>query len=112
LPRGSGGRLPWTYDVDVNLGYRFQIDKDKSIGLSLDIFNLFNFQEVTSVDENYTHSFIGTQTAGGPLGATTINAGNGAPIRPINLQDKNINFLSPTSFQTPRQFRLGIRGTF
>jgi hypothetical protein len=112
LPRGSAGRLPWTYDVDVNLGYRLSIDKDKTIGVSVDIFNLFNFQEVTSVDENYTHSFIGSPMAGGPLGGTTINAGNGAPIRPINLQDKNINFLSPTSYQTPRQFRLGIRGTF
>jgi len=24
LPRGSAGRLPWNYDVDMNIGYRFR----------------------------------------------------------------------------------------
>jgi outer membrane receptor protein involved in Fe transport len=111
LPRGSGGRLPWVYDIDINLGYRLAIDKERTIGISMDIFNLFNFQEVTSVDENYTGSFVAPHQ-GGPLAATTVYPSNGPP-RPINVyQDKNINFLSPTGFQTPRQFRFGLRGTF
>jgi hypothetical protein len=110
LPRGSGGRLPWNYDIDMNVGYRFSIDKDTSIGITMDIFNLFNFQEVTSVDENYTLANVAPR-AGGPLGATTVYPSGGAP-RPLNLGDKNPNFLSPSGFQTPRQFRFGMRGTF
>ena len=111
LPRGSGGRLPWNYDIDMNAGYRFSFDKDRTISLTMDIFNLFNFQEVTSVDENYTQAVaIGRQN--GTLNNVTIYPGAGAAARPLNLTDKNPNFLSPTGFQTPRQFRFGLRGTF
>jgi hypothetical protein len=115
LPRGSGGRTPWVYDVDVNLGYRYQFNKDTTLGLSMDIFNLFNFQSVTSVDENYTFAYTSPSTAG-TLGATTVfptnAAGQSLPPRQINSKDVNPNFGAPTSYQTPRQFRFGIRGTF
>ena len=109
LPRGSAGRLPWTYDFDVNVGYRLSIDKDKTFTLGVDIFNLFNFQAVTAVDENYTlQNAIGVQN--GTLNQVQVSGNNGT--RPLYLSDKNPNFLNPTSFQNPRTFRFGIRGTF
>ena len=78
----------------------------------MDIFNLFNFQEVTSVDQNYTLANVAPSAKpGGTLSGVTVYPSGGAP-RPLNLGDKNPNFLSPTGFQTPRQFRFGIRGTF
>src|SRR5260221_3295365 len=54
LPRGSGGRTPWEYSMDADLGYRFSIDKDKSVGVTVDIFNLINLQEVTAEDDSLT----------------------------------------------------------
>src|SRR5437588_6189600 len=43
LPRGTGQRLPWEFNSDLHLSYRFSEDKDKSVTISMDIFNLFNF---------------------------------------------------------------------
>jgi Carboxypeptidase regulatory-like domain len=109
LPRGSGGRTPWEYDVDVNLGYRFSVNKDTSLTATVDIFNLFNFQEVTTVNMQYTQ-----QTALGQQNGTLAQArlfSNGA-ARPIYSTDKNADFLLPTFYQSPRYFRFGIRGTF
>ena len=49
-PAGTGPRLPWSYDLDATLGYRYSFDKDRSIAVGLDVFNLFDQQEVTAVD--------------------------------------------------------------
>jgi hypothetical protein len=107
LPRGSGGRTPWIYDVDVNVGYRFNIDKDKSIGVTVDIFNLINFQEVLTVDDNYTHT-----NAAGVQNGTLRDVKNTDNGQPITSADVNPNFKSPTAYQPPRVFRFGLRGTF
>jgi hypothetical protein len=107
LPRGSGGRMPWEYSADLNLGYRFNIDKDKSVGVTVDIYNLLNFQEVTSVDESYTNSnVVGKQNG------TLLDVKNTDTGLPITQADKNPNFKSPTGYQAPRVFKFGIRGTF
>lgn len=110
LPRGSAGRLPWIYDVDANVGYRYSFDKDRTITIGLDVFNLFGFQEVVAADENYTLANAnGTQN--GTLKTVTVQTGGGTS-RPLNLGDKNPNFLNPIAFQQPRTFRFGVRGTF
>lgn len=107
-PRGSAGRLPWIYDVDLNVGYRYSFDQDHTITLGLDVFNIFGFQEATAADENYTlANAVGQQN--GTLRNVTVNNGTS---RPLNITDKNPNFLNPTAFQEPRTFRFGLRGTF
>jgi hypothetical protein len=109
LPRGSGPRTPWVYDVDANLGYRLAVDKDKSIGVTIDCFNLINFQQQTAVTEQYIiGAVVGQQ--GGPLTGARIKD-NGS-FRPIRLSDTNPNFGLPAGYQSPRYFRFGIRGTF
>ena len=45
LARGSQTRLPWNFSADLQLGYRFNLDKDKSLTVSVDVFNLFNFRD-------------------------------------------------------------------
>ncbi len=97
-PRGSAGRLPWVYDIDVNLGYRYSIDKDKTYHAgSRHLQSLFNFQDVTSVDENYTLANA-TGVQNGTLAQATVYP-SGSPARPLNLGDKNPNFLNPAGFQ-------------
>src|SRR6185295_15333469 len=59
LPRGSAGpgasdRLPWNFSADMQLGYQYRIDKDKTVTATLDIFNLFNFQAEIQRDNRYT----------------------------------------------------------
>ena len=107
LPRGDGGRMPWNYDADVNLAYRYQIDKDKTVSFTVDIFNLFNFQQEVQVDESYTFTnAIGKQ--GGNL-RDVHSQDTGAAL---TQNDKNPNYGNATKYQEPRVFRFGLRATF
>src|SRR5262249_26239640 len=54
LPRGAAGRLPWTHTIDPHLGFGVRLSKDAHLQISMDIFNLFNFQAVTARDPQFT----------------------------------------------------------
>ncbi len=82
-PRGSRGRLPWTWDIAVNAQYMPAFGKGK-LALTADIFNLFSQQRSLSVYER---------------GETASGA-------------KDINYLRTISYQTPRYVRLGARYDF
>ncbi|HLT35233.1 MAG TPA: TonB-dependent receptor, partial [Enhygromyxa sp.] len=58
LPRGSGERLPWVFRIDTNIGYRKYFTEDLSMEVTMDVFNVANFQQVTAVDESYTYSDV------------------------------------------------------
>ncbi len=107
LPRGEGGRLPWNYEADINLAYRYVIDKDKTLSFTVDIFNLFDFQQVTKVDENYTFS-----NAIGRQNGTLRDARSQDTGQALTQADKNPNYGNATQYQEPRVFRFGLRATF
>jgi hypothetical protein len=112
LPRGSGERTPWEFGADVQLGYRFNIDKDKSVQATIDIFNIFNFQAVTTKDNRYTASDVLPVVGGSvnPDGSITgLKHTDGTDFNP---SEKNPNFGRPTAYQAPRVFRFGLRTTF
>ena len=54
LPRGMGGRLPWLTNVDLHGEYGYTITAPYTVKFTIDVFNLFNFQEAQFVDQNYT----------------------------------------------------------
>jgi hypothetical protein len=123
LPRGSGERTPWEFGADLSLGYRFQIDKDKSVQATIDIFNLFNFQAVTQADQTYTRSDVLPLTTGATYGADGLIPGvikANVPPPPASTPEeyylqpgeKNPNFGRPLAYQSPRVFRFGLRTTF
>jgi hypothetical protein len=58
LPRGSGARLPWVHGVDTHLGVAIKLAKESSLVIGADIFNLFNFQAATAVDNTFTRSEV------------------------------------------------------
>jgi hypothetical protein len=51
-PRGSAGRTPWTFNVDVSLAYSFEVEGIE-MEASVDLFNVLNSQEVISSNEHY-----------------------------------------------------------
>jgi len=83
----------------------------------VDIFNIFNFQGATGRDQTFLTS-----------DATPIQHADGTPATPADINDpkkfthtdgtpvtadeRNPNFLKPTSYQDPRQFRFGAKVTF
>jgi hypothetical protein len=107
LPRGAGGRLPWQYSLDLNLGYRFALPRGQAIILTVDVFNLLNLQQKTQVDESYT-----LVAAQGKNGGTLNDVFTQGSRMPLTAADRNPNFLNPTKYQAPRSFRFGLRSTF
>jgi outer membrane receptor protein involved in Fe transport len=119
LQRGAGGRTPWVNVIDSNVGVNYRIGKDQVVSFTLDVFNLFNFQTATRVDESYTFEPIYPLEGGTPAdlpGKVVINTGDREADRndPIYLSEDQVNknFNQPNQYQSPRQFRFGIRYTF
>ncbi|KYF77236.1 TonB-dependent receptor [Sorangium cellulosum] len=118
LPRGSGERLPWVHNVDGRLGYSVKLSKDSYLTVTMDIFNIFNFQSYTQVDQRYTRQYVDVRGCRdkevsdleGPGDATCLKTLDGEAFN--KGVDKNPNFGKPTRYQPPRQFRFGARVTF
>jgi hypothetical protein len=106
-PRGSGERLPWTASIDLRLAYGIRFDKDRTISLTLDVFNLFNFQSIAARDERYTASDVRAVQGGR---ASDLTNADGSPFDPTT--QRNPNFGQATAYQAPRIFRFGLKGTF
>ncbi|MCC6522546.1 MAG: TonB-dependent receptor [Polyangiaceae bacterium] len=106
LPRGTGDETPWTHRIDGHLGFGLKLAPEKTMILSMDVFNLFNFQGVTGYDETYTYASVLPVTDGN---IDSLKHADGTPFDPT---EKNPNFGRVTSYQTPRQFRLGLKATF
>jgi len=136
LERGSQERLPWNFNADLKLGYEYIIDKDKSISFLIDVFNLFNFQGVTAIDQRYTPNDVlpvpgGKQiNANGTITNLRDSEGHAFGFRrdldptfrcedpantPAQIAERcpiNYNFRHATQYQEPRAFRFEIRGKF
>jgi len=118
LPRGSSGeRTPWVHTLDSNVGLTYRLGGSKAVSLTVDLFNLFNFQVATRVDQHYTYASVlpvtepvepGTLTPGR---VTKIDEHTGQPT-PLRADDLNRNFRNPVEYQAPRQVRLGLRYSF
>ncbi|WXB12345.1 TonB-dependent receptor [Pendulispora albinea] len=112
LPRGTGDRLPWNGNVGTHVGYNVKFENGMTLGLTMDIFNLLNFQTELSRDNRYTAVDVlpianGSRADLDQPGA--IRRQDGSAFEP---SQKNPNFGNANNYQEPRQFRFGIRGSF
>ncbi|GLS26404.1 TonB-dependent receptor [Marinibactrum halimedae] len=82
--RGNQGRTPNMWNLDMNAQYPIQLPGDQELLVSLDVFNVFNNDAVTEVNEY-------ADTDGG---------------------QPNPNYRLPSSYQSPRMIRLGLRYDF
>jgi hypothetical protein len=120
LPRGSGGRLPWVHNVDTHVGFNQKIAGNYTLTLSLDVFNLLNFQQYTGVDQTFTFTRVHPIETGGSFadlkacvdGSPQCKVLATATNRPITPQEVNPNFFRPNVYQAPRSIRLGAKVTF
>jgi hypothetical protein len=121
LPRGSAGRLPWVHTFDSHVGLSQKLAGDYVLSLSMDVFNLFNFQQYTSVDQTLTATRVFAIEQGGTprdVSACLDEYNPDCRVIPIgsasriNLADLNPNFKRPTAYQAPRSIRLGATLSF
>ncbi|MGX5730863.1 TonB-dependent receptor [Pseudoxanthomonas beigongshangi] len=84
--RGTVGRTPWTTTFDLNVAYRPAF-ADGKLAFKVDVFNVFNSDKPTAVDEE------GEDATGSPAGAAKT-------------------YLTPLSWQTPRSVRFMVQYDF
>ncbi len=106
LPRGSGGRTPTLTSFDLHVSYRRQLSRLFGFEAYADVFNLFNQQQVTSVDEVYTASNVNPIENGKIADLVNLKQLNG------NQPLLNPNYGHPTSYQAPLSMRVGLRLSF
>jgi hypothetical protein len=88
--RGSNGRTPTTWSLDLSVQYTFNLPMKSYLGVRLDVFNVTNNQVATGVYQTWA-----------------VQPFSGAPLIPFNtLWNK------PYQHQAPRLARLGLRWTF
>ncbi len=89
-PRGSQGRTPWTFPLDVHGDYTFKMGEQKSLKFVADLFNIGNQTRVLRVDQFYEL--------------------DGGTPNPDYLKPDNQSFSYP--YQRPFNARLAIRFEF
>lgn len=92
--RGNAGRTPWTNSIDVQAAYTKKMGGNNKLTLQMDVFNIFNNQKPTELYEINDFSRADSKV------------GQGSANR------LNLNYGSPTSFQSPRAFRFTARYEF
>lgn len=121
LPRGSAGRLPWVHNIDTRVSVNQKLSGDYVLSMSLDVFNVFNFQQYTAVDQTLTTTRVYAIEQGGkPADLSACLVANNPDCKvistttnlPIGPADINPNFKRPTAYQAPRSVRLGAKLTF
>ena len=106
LPRGSGPRLPWTWQLDVRLGVRYRFDRGYALDVTLDVFNLTNNRAVIAVDQNYTFDSVAPIEGGTPASLRGLQTVTGGPATP------STNYGNATAYQLPLSGKLGARLSF
>jgi hypothetical protein len=104
LPRGAGGETPWTHRFDLYLGYDVKLGGGTTLNFNATVFNLLNFQEVTTVNQEYTTDVSVPHPEGTPVADLTNADGE-----PVNVSP---TFGEALSRQAPLYVRLGARLSF
>jgi hypothetical protein len=95
VQRGSVGRLPWTYTVDLSFAYTPKFGAG-ALTLQADVFNILNAQKVTEINE--VRDFSRADSLSTVVGNKD------------NILSKNYG--QSTGYQTPRSVRLTARYEF
>jgi hypothetical protein len=98
-PRGSQGRTPNVWNLDLSAKYLIELE-EADIALRADIFNVFNNDEATQLNE------VNERLSGYEDGEQF------APFGYIARGESNPSYGLPTSFQTPRYVRFSVEVTF
>ncbi|REG24548.1 carboxypeptidase family protein [Archangium gephyra] len=126
LPRGSAGRLPWVHNTDGHLGVTKKLAGNYALSLSVDVFNIFNFQEVTARDQVFTTTRVHPiEVNGKPADLEACRTDSPSPDcrvyvttapldKPVAITnaDINPNFKKPIAYQAPRSIRFGMKLSF
>jgi len=94
IPRGQAGRTSFTNTVDVGGQINYVIKAPYAVNFRVDVFNVFNSQEIQQIDEDYTFDNV-TPIPG--LDCSSRNsAGKSNPIAAIQADCPGLTYLKTT----------------
>src|SRR4030095_13813473 len=111
--RGSEGRTPTDYDMNLSLGYNLNVGP-VTITPMLYLFNILNRQTVTRYDQNFNNggSFV-TDTASPFYGPAGLQPGTGScPASATAPCTDGPDYLKASTWNRPRLFRAALKITF
>jgi len=107
--RGSAGRTPDVWNLDVSFAYPIAFG-DTDLKLLVDVFNITDQQEATTVDQTWTNA--SRDENGDALPGLAGDCGGPGTGEGTACAAGNPRWGTPTSFQTPRTIRLGAKLSF
>ena len=102
--RGSAGRTPDIWNLDAHFQYPIAFGGGNELKLIVDVFNITDQQEAATVSQTWTNA-PGLGGNLGDCGGPGTGPGTACP-------SGNPLWGTPTSYQTPRTFRLGAKFSF
>jgi outer membrane receptor protein involved in Fe transport len=106
-PRGSFGRTPDIWNVDLHLEYPITFGSGMELKLITDVFNITDQQEAAIVDNEWTFADQDADDPATPIDEATCGGpGSGAGTA---CPQGNPLFGTPTEYQTPRTVRFGVK---
>jgi hypothetical protein len=99
----------------VRLGYSIRLSNKGQLAFNVDVFNLFNFQAATLVDQNYTDQHVLPLVGGTPADLPTATREGKVKTLSgtlLSSSEVNANHGNPLQYQAPRQLRFGAKVTF
>ena len=108
------------------MGLSKKLAGDYTLSLTLDVFNIFNFQAVTAVDQTFTTTRVHPiEQNGKPADVEACRTDASSPDcrvyvstspldNPVAITnaDINPNFKKPIAYQPPRSIRFGMKLSF
>ncbi len=111
LPRGSAGRLPWVWGVNLRASAAYKLSKDYSLGLSLDMFNVTNNRQTTNVSQDFTFDAVSPIVNGTKADLAYLKNTSGAPVIVNPLFGQPVNGAA-AAYQLPFSARVGAKLSF
>jgi len=105
--RGAFGRVDAQWEADLHFGYPLKLGSNLELNFLLDIFNAFNNQDEVRRSQRYTVSQ--------DYDVIDPNTGQNYPAIEPGDTDRpatNASFNTPSRWQNPRSYRLGVRLSF
>ncbi len=108
--RGSAGRTPDVWNLDVHLQYPLTFGSGVDLQLIADIFNITDQADASTVDQRWTNAR--TDADGNALPGLAGDCGGPGTGPGTACPAGNPLWGTPTAYQTPRTIRLGARLSF
>ena len=110
--RGSSGRTPSYWNLDLHAAYTLPFFKTSSRGISviLDVFNVTNNHEVLEVDNDYVYEGMDPDVLAQWEDESNLDS-SGNPMYDASLPNSEY-YGTPILYQAPRVIQLGVKFTF